>query len=325
MLSELAQLRVTHLSYDELHVLFSALLIFVVVLLIRRLLLSPLRSIPGPIHWRLSRLPGLYASWAGHEASLYTAQFTALNTPILRIGPNEVLIADGSALHPIYVAGGGMPKAPCYANFAIDGFDTLFSARDTAHRSPCARAVVGMFATRSIREHEEDLRVAVNAGVERFKRERQIALDEGSVMNLQPVCRVIAIDVVTGYLFGTAYEGAKETSAELSASPFVDAFVAVGRFFYLSPWLFGLVDRFCQWAFETPETSESMSRVDLFVKNLVQSSKPEDKSYQARLLELGLPEDEVVAQCKDLIFAGTDSSGMNLSTFCWHMAREPNM
>ncbi|KAF2156861.1 cytochrome P450 [Myriangium duriaei CBS 260.36] len=308
---------------DPLYLTLFLLLLFISTLIVRRLFSSPLCSVPGPILWRLSRLSGLYASYAGHEATLYTNMFRKYNTPILRIGPNEVLIADGNALSPIYHASGGMDKADCYNNFHIDGFPTLFSAVDRAHRLPRARSVKGLFATRSLREDEAKVENAVQLGVERLSRERKRALNDGGPVDLLSACRAVALDVVTSYLFGTSYGGVEEETNHLSAGAFVDAFVGVGRFFFLPPWLFGLVDRFCQWAFETRETVQSMDLVDSFVRGLVDDANVEDGTYQAQMLKLGLSKDEVVAQCKDLIFAGTDSSGMNLSTFCWNVTQQP--
>ncbi|KAF2454918.1 cytochrome P450 [Lineolata rhizophorae] len=46
-------------------------------------------------------------------------------------------------------------------------------------------------------------------------------------------------------------------------------------------------------------------------------------TYQGRLLKVGISKEEAVAQCKDLVFAGTDSTGMNLASCCWFLAGYP--
>ncbi|KAH9825367.1 benzoate 4-monooxygenase Cytochrome-P450, partial [Teratosphaeria destructans] len=61
-------------------------------------------------------------------------------------------------------------------------------------------------------------------------------------------------------------------------------------------------------------------------RSLVESARPDDDdddTYQARLLRAGISKDEVKVQIEDVIFAGTDSTGMNLSTLCWNLAKHP--
>ncbi|KAF4555254.1 Cytochrome P450-like protein 26 [Elsinoe fawcettii] len=319
---------------DPLNILLLSLLLLTLSLILSRTLLSPLSSIPGPLLLKLSRLSLLYSSYTGREATYLTSLFASSPSPILRIGPKEVLIADGSALGAIYSANGGFAKAECYRNFDIMGWPSLFSALDKGYRAQRARSVVGLFATRRIREGEEGLREVVRAWVGRMEGEKARAREgrenggEGR-MDVLDAGRSLAVDVVSRYLFGVSYGGLSEGDEneggkgeqKLSASEFVNAFVGVGRFFFLPNWLFVAVEKVSQYLFETKETVESMGRVEGFVKRIVDEAREDDDTYQARMLKAGLTKDEVAAQCMDLMFAGTDSSGMNISTFCWQLAK----
>jgi cytochrome P450 len=124
----------------------------------------------------------------------------------------------------------------------------------------------------------------------------------------------------------------------MSASGMVDCFVAVGRFWYLPGWAFQMVESFDAWWNGGAEVTNSLSLVDDFVTGVVdkaegaiEASKSKDKpssthpltSYPARLLQAGLTVSETRAQCKDLMFAGTDSTGMNLATILFHLVRNP--
>lgn len=292
-----------------------------------RLLLHPLSHIPGPFSLKLTALPLLWRSYAGTEATYLTKLFANTNIPLLRIGPNEVLLADGAALAPIYSMDGGFPKAPCYRNFDIDGYPSLFSALDRGYRAPRAKSVVPMFATGALRKEESRVRSVAARLVERLRQEKA----KGGRLDVLDVARSTAVDVVSECLFGRGYgglgsEGKKEgKDGKLSASEFVNAFVGVGRFFFLPKWAFLMFERVAAYLFETPETIESFDSVQVFVEELVDEADVEDGTYQARMLKLGLSKKEVAAQMKDLVFAGTDSSGMNLSTFCWQMARHADM
>lgn len=229
-------------------------------------------------------------------------------------------ISDADAIDPIYVKKGGFLKAPCYSNFDIDGHHTIFSTTDPEYRSPRAKAVVPMFSTANIRNNETALYGCVDILVSRMKEEGRT----GRPVNVLNLARSLAVDAVSTHLFQQNYNGTSEKGSRLSVSAFVDAFVAVGRFFYLP----GIVFVWLEWAIEKmmpdEHTNQSMMVVDKFVENLVDSTPEGCENYPGRLMKLGLSKSEVMAQCKDLIFAGTDSTGMNLATICRQLALNPD-
>lgn len=313
---------------SDLHIYLLLFSISIITVGIYRLSLHPLSHVPGPPFSKLTALPLLWRSYAGTEATYLTRLFADNNSPILRIGPNEVLFADGAALAPIYSTDGGFPKALCYRNFDIDGFPSLFSALNKEYRAPRAKSVLPMFATAALRKGESRVRDVAAKLVEKLEKAKK----KGGRVDLLDLARSTAVDVVSACLFGRSYGGlsSKEEKEEqkddkLSASEFVNAFVGVGRFFFLPNWAFTMLDRLSGYLFETQETIESFESVQVFVEELVNEADVEDGTYQARMLKLGLSRKEVAAQMKDLVFAGTDSSGMNFSTFCWRMARHPGM
>jgi len=242
----------------------------------------------------------------------------------VRIAPNEIAIADGAALGPIYSEKGGFRKAACYRNFDIDGHPSIFSALEPGYRAPRAKAVVGMFSTTAVRRDAKGvLEESVRRLVGRMMGERT----KGRSVDVLNLARSLAVDAVTGYLFGQSYGATEEEGKEeMSASQFVNAFVAVGRFFLLPNWWFVMLESLSEKVMmgeEKEEVNRSMQSVDEFVGRLVQEAREEDTTYQGRMLRAGMTREETAAQCKDLIFAGTDSTGMNLGTICWQLARHP--
>lgn len=232
------------------------------------------------------------------------------------MSPNEIDISDADAINPIYVSKGGFPKAPCYANFDIDGHKTIFSTTDAEYRAPRAKAVVPMFSTKSIRDNETALYGCIDRMINRMQEEART----GRPVNVLNLTRSLAVDAVSTHLFQENYNATSEKGNRLSVSAFVDAFVAVGRFFYLPNTAFVWLE----WAIEKflpdEHTCSSMEVVDRFVDNLVDATPEGAQSYPGRLMTLGLERSEVKSQCKDLIFAGTDSTGMNLATICRQLA-----
>jgi hypothetical protein len=155
--------------------------------------------------------------------------------------------------------------------------------------------------------------------VERLKEEAKT----NRPVNVLNLTRSLAVDAVSTHLFRENYDGVSERGPVLSVSAFVDAFVAVGRFFYLP----NIVFTWLEWAvakwMPDPETDDSMMLVDKFVATLVANTSEKSTTYPGRLLAAGLGDSEVKAQCKDLIFAGTDSTGMNLATIMRNLALYP--
>jgi hypothetical protein len=284
-----------------------------------RIFLHPLSAIPGPLISKCTSLPLYWQSYIGTECT-YIHSLHAKYGPVVRIGPNDLDIADGAPTNTIYVERGGFLKSQCYENFHIESHPTIFSALDPAHRAPRAKAVVAMFSTASIRAGSDVLYGCVDRWVARMKKEAS----NGKPVNVLNLTRSLATDAVTAYLFDENYGGLDESGGQLSSSPFVDAFVAVGRFFYLPNSLFLFLEKAIATLAPDSHAERSMEKVDSYVAGLVEGSEKKD-NYPGRLLRAGFSPSETRAQCKDLIFAGTDSTGMNLASICWYLVRNPGM
>jgi hypothetical protein len=298
------------------------LAIATIILLARRiyrLTLHPLSHIPGPLLPKLTSLWLHYHAYVGDEASVIHKAHAKYG-PFLRVSPHEVDISDADAIPPIYVAKGGFVKADCYRNFDIDSHKTIFSTIDAEYRAPRAKAVVPMFSTKNIRDNEVALYECVDRMVQRMKDEA----GTGMPVNILNLGRSLAVDAVSTHLFQQNYDGTSEKGNRLSVSAFVDAFVAVGKFFYLPSPIFVWLE----WAIETfmpdKHTNDSMAIVHKFVENIVSATPKGADNYPGRLMALGLETMEVISQCKDLIFAGTDSTGMNFATICRYLALNPD-
>jgi cytochrome P450 len=284
-----------------------------------RVLRHPLSHIPGPLLPKITSLWLYYHAFVGGEATVIH-KLHARYGPLVRVSPNEIDISDADAVGPIYVSKGGFPKAPCYSNFDIEGHSTIFSTLDAEHRAPRARAVVPMFSTKNIRDSEAELYACVDRMVKRMKEEAR----NGKPVNVLNLTRGLALDALATHLFQENYNGTAEDGTRLSASAFVDFFVAVGRFFYLPGVLFAWIDWFRENFMCDKHTATSIEAVETFVERLVGNTDRGAQNFQGRLLALGLDISEVKSQCKDLMFAGTDSTGMNLAIVCEQLALNPD-
>ena len=295
--------------------LFFAPFLLLFIRSIYRVYFHPLSHIPGPLLPKLTSIFLHYHAYIGDEASTIHKLHERYG-PYVRVAPNEIDISDADAIPAIYVSKGGFPKAAYYANFDIDGHKTIFSTVDADYRSPRAKAVVPLFSTKALRENEKAIWGCVDRMIERLKEESKTRRP----VNVLNLTRSLAVDAVSTHLFRENYDGVSERGPVLSVSAFVDAFVAVGRFFYLP----NIAFVWLEWAvgkwMPDPETEDSMMLVDKFVSALVTNTSEKSTTYPGRLLAAGLSDSEVKAQCKDLVFAGTDSTGMNLATIMLNLA-----
>ena len=183
--------------------------------------------------------------------------------------------------------------------------------------------MVSMFSTSNIRAGQEKIEGCVGRFVGRLREEART----GEPVDMLNLCRSLALDAVSSFLFGREYGGVEQKSGRLSASVFVDTVVASGRFFYLPHWLFVVVEAVrLKFAPSVGAFAEAGGAYfDSFVRELVKDTPPGEETYQGRLKKAGIGDDENAVQIMDLMFAGTDSTGTILSKLIWRLAKSPEV
>ncbi|KIA75603.1 cytochrome P450 [Aspergillus ustus] len=322
-----------------------------------RLYFSPLSHIPGPPFACVSSLFLYFICYRGIEGRALLYYHQKYNTPVLRVAPNSVSLSGGDALHPVYIARGGLPKDARYENFRVEGHDTIFSTRDIAYRDARAKAVLPLFAPSRIRASCETgiCRELIEKFVYALRCQREEAFSARSAtrreIDILDLSSRLSIDVLTGYLFGKTYGGLEEkreegnTSAvanngdhqghgnrwrdKLSATPFVLAIVAFSRFSLLPNWLFTLVFSLLMGpTLSKPDVAASLATVSRFVDSIAgahneRKTASDSDTYQSRLSRAGVSHQETLIQCKAAMFAGADSTAVLLSTILFHLVRRP--
>ncbi|KAI0150162.1 cytochrome P450 oxidoreductase [Xylariaceae sp. FL1272] len=319
--------------------LIAGILLYGVANIVYRLSSAhPLAKIPGPLIARLTDLQLVWHAYIGDEGD-YVRRLHDKYGPVVRIGTESVDFTTPEVINPIYIQKGGFAKAKYYNNFDIDGHASIFSETSPAKRAARAKAVLPLFSAANVRAGCRPF----TDSVERYVYNFGLARKSGKA-NALDLARCMSIDAVTEYLFGIRY-GALKSAEELetkndtnkvegagqgekmSASAIVDNFVSTARLWYLAPWLYDLADRLDALIFPNPAFSLSFKIVNEFVDRVLVKAKEDisknmsSKSYPARLLQAGFSPEEVHAQCKDIIFAGTDTIGMNLTTLCFMLAK----
>ena len=306
-----------------------ALLLLTTGFLVRciyRVYFHPLSSIPGPKFAACSSLWLAYHSFHGTESTAVYILHQKYGR-ILRVAPNDVDLDDSDALDPMYIRRGGFAKSPVYSKFDIDQHATIFSTLTLPERAPRAKAVAPLFATSAIRDSAEhgsgmQFQAVFDDFIARLRAESQM----GKPVNVLDTTRSLALDAVSTYLFHSRYGAVGEASGNtMSAAPFVDAFVGVGAYFNLMPGILGdTIMQLVEWWTTTAKTKAAFGLMDRYTSKLIRTAESNSGSYQSRLMER-IPSRQAKVEVKDVCFAGTDSTGMNMATVLWNLARNHDM
>ncbi|KAJ5128302.1 hypothetical protein N7448_002020 [Penicillium atrosanguineum] len=298
----------------------SVLFIILACKWIYNIFFHPLARVPGPKIAACTSLWLAYHTYIGDECTVVFDLHRKYG-PVLRVAPNDVDIAHGDAIEPIYLARGGFAKSPVYSKFDIDGHATIFSTLTLPERADRAKSVAPLFSTASLRQSDHVLSGVFDDFVARLRREAT----KGKPVNVLNVSRCMAIDAVSAYLFQQRYGALGEDSRVMSVSPFVDAYVGVGAFFNLIPGIIGdLVVRIAERLMSTEVTENAFKLMDSYTGQLVKVARPKSGSYQSRLLEKQSAIQSQI-EVKDVCFAGTDSTSMNTATTMWYLAKYPEV
>ncbi|KAL8726830.1 MAG: hypothetical protein Q9166_006446 [cf. Caloplaca sp. 2 TL-2023] len=243
---------------------------------------------------------------------------------VVRIGPNEIDIADGAALGPIYVDKGGFLKTSNYHKFYVDGFPSIFSSSDPAYRAPRAKAVAPLFSIAAIRRDSDRISECVG----RFVRHLQKLKDNsnGAPIDLQAPARVLGFNVMSAYLFRHEYPDMREEVKEKSLLPWLNAFVDTSQLFCFPNRLFEpLIMKMERWRPQKDLEAKSAKAVHDYALNLPFDSSDKGDSFPGKLYQHGIPREQIVSECKDVMFAGLHSFGALLATTFWYLAKDTNV
>ena len=280
----------------------------------------PLRHIPGPQLTKYTSLWLYYHAFIGDQCTV-THKLHRKYGPVVRIGPNEIDISKGEALGPLYIDSGGFEKSSYYSNLDIDGHASIFSTLTLAQRAPSSKAVLPLFSTGSIREGTETIAKYADTMIDRMRVEQK----SGAPVDVLQLARSFALDVVCAYLFRRPFRAMEEKSSRQSVSLFLSGLVGAGGLFYLPGWMFVLVGRLQELTIQGHGAQESVDGLDCYYRDLIDDVHSEGLSFPGRLLSHKMSREETVTQCKDAVFAGTETTGINLAFMLWSLAAHPKV
>lgn len=301
----------------------ASIIVTAVVTCIYRVCFHPLGRVPGPLLAKCTSLWQILHSYVGDECTIMQTLHHRYGN-VVRIGPNMIDIADGAALGPIYVDKGGFPKPSCYHNAYTDGFATIFSTTDPAYRATRAKAVAPLFSSAAIHRDREHLYQCVERFVQNLRKYKEVS--KSRPVDLQRYTRALGLDVLASYLFRHRPSKIQMQIEEGAMIPWLDFIVDAGQFFYFPARFF----RFCVAAYsrfrpQGRSEANASKLVREYTMDLASDAESKDNTFQRKLLKQGVSREEIAAECKSMMVAGTHSFGSVLAMTLWHLAKEPTV
>lgn len=297
-------------GFDIIFLINTTVLVAVCIFYANRIFFHPLARVPGPLLAKCTSLWQIYHAYMGDECTAVQRLHRKYGK-IVRIGPNLIDIADGAALVPIYLDKRFL-KPSSYHNAYTDGFATMFSTTDPAYRGPRAKTVAPLFSKAAVGRHKDLIYQSIERFIQRLKECK--SMSKGHPIDLQEHTRALGLDVLASYLFHHRPPNVEEQIDGGSMIPWIDIIVDVGRFFYLPSWLFRLCVRMHLVSRSRKDReAESAKTVHGYTISLPYTDERKGKTFQGRLFEHGTPREQIAAECKSMMFAGTHSSGSILA------------
>jgi len=301
---------------------------------------SPLRAIPGPWSFAISKWRLAYEDWTGSR----TRKIYLLHQkygPVVRIAPNEVSFNSLSALRAIYGPGSGFERTSFYQMFDVYGRKNLFtfhSVYDHAER----KKILAHAYSKSVLLKGGPARL-VEAKAQKYL--RLIKNDPGAAEEIFSSLHYFAIDAITDFLYGkfgrTDCLGGCGKDRLLLAdimdtsrrklSWLTVHFPAFTHWLYnLSGILGRLVRPFLPMQRPTTYTGIRAHAFKAFFafRDASQSSNFEQDTiiskiwkYHSSQKEGGLDDMDIASECADHLLAGIDTTSDSMMFLIWALSR----
>ena len=196
---------------------FLALLLFLAkYLLLDPLFLSPLRRVPGPKSFAVTKWRLAYEDWKGTSTRTID-QFHRSYGPVVRIGPNQVSFNSVSALRTIYGPGSRYGRTSFYRMFDVYGQQNLFTFHSPIEHGQRKKLLSHAYSKSIILK--EPITCMVEDKVRKYM--SLLEAEPGHISEIFSTLHYYSLDNITEFLYGkygstSALEGVKFDRALIS-------------------------------------------------------------------------------------------------------------
>ncbi|KAH9905832.1 cytochrome P450 [Xylariomycetidae sp. FL2044] len=175
------------------------ILTLLLIIISNRLILSPLRSYPGPF---LARLTSSYAGWHAVKGDLHlVTYFDHLKYGKIKAAPDRLVFNTLTALHDIYL-NPQIVKAQIYIHGRFRNPPSIFTELDRNEHRRRRRVVGRAISERSMREFEPTMTSQVDVFLAQILKSSQ----KGQPVDMTPCCKYLATDIMGLIAFGCSWK-----------------------------------------------------------------------------------------------------------------------
>ncbi|RKP06344.1 cytochrome P450 [Thamnocephalis sphaerospora] len=174
--------------------LLTLLVVYVLYCIVANTVISPLRHVPGPWYYAVSKVfyiahlaSGLHSQWIRDLHKKYGST--------VRVAPNIVSIRDVDAIHAIF-ASHKFTKGPIYSAFDVTGTPNVFSERDPAAARIRRKLAIPMFTRSAIKDMDE---MIMSSGIRPLFNQLEEHADAGDTTNLLQLFQCAMLGII-GYI-----------------------------------------------------------------------------------------------------------------------------
>ncbi|KAJ5578053.1 uncharacterized protein N7459_007017 [Penicillium hispanicum] len=185
----------------------TALLLAIVAiyrLIYQKLLSTPLRKVPGPVSFAVTKWRLAFADYRGTRTRTIHSLHQKYGD-VVRVGPNEISFSSLSALRKIYGAGSGFERTEFYRMFDVYGHQNLFTFAEASRHAQRKKVLAHAYSKSAILSPNGLGKSLVEKNVKRYL--ELLAREKKDAEETFQSLHWFSLDTITGFLYGEQQGG----------------------------------------------------------------------------------------------------------------------
>ncbi|GAB7361737.1 hypothetical protein MBLNU230_g1784t1 [Neophaeotheca triangularis] len=286
--------------------------------------LHPLAKIPGPFWASLSRLWITKHSWDGDMATTLIALHDKYGN-LVRTAPNEVSVADLSAIKHIYGAGTKFRKSDWYSVWQGRRVFDLFAERNESVHGRQRRLVSRIYSMESLKDLEPYVEDAIKVFRQRMDEQKSRIVDLGNWV------QIFAFDVIGEITFSKRFGFLDVGSDDGSFAAITEALRSaswIGQY----PFVYWIHDRLAPYIGNKLGITARNGSLRQFAVREIAARKDRGSDHKDMLSKLFAVQKEkptefddnaVTSMASSNIFAGSDTTAISTRAIIYYLLKTP--
>ncbi|KAL6885676.1 putative cytochrome P450 [Trichoderma evansii] len=299
----------------------------VAVYYIKQFMLHPLAAYPGPV---LARCTNLYAAYHGWRGSVHTDMYQCHRRygPVVRYGPNRLLIDTNTAVKDIYGHNVNNIKSNSYRALIHSAPNTLTIRRKEEH-SWRRRILSLALADSRISHYQHGFEMHIQRLCENLGENAKFIAEKSKLqpLDMSEQCEYFSFDIMSDAIFGVKYNTLTEPTYRFVSKALEDSNMRISALFQAPMLKIGKLDKYL-----FSKSIQGRNKFLGFISSLLlnRSALSGDGSVFSFLESAKDPieghvldKSQVRAECATLVVAGSDTASTALASTLFYLSRNP--